>query len=172
MSAPLQGTASAALAIERVKYTHDAMIDLMIRNPMISQNELAKTFGYSVPWVSRVLNSDAFLARLAERKEDLVDPTIMLSLDEKLRALADKSLETVMHKLATAPPGAMVDTAMKALELSTRALGYGAKQQNIAVQQNFVVALPSKVENAMEWAERGRQAGAEAGARQLVERIS
>lgn len=167
MSSPLVGTASAAMAIERVRYTHDSMIDMLIANPAISQNDLAKHYGYSVAWISRVVNSDAFNARLAERKDEVVDPTLRMSLDEKLKALANQSLEIVMDKLSkTQNP----DTAIKALELSTRALGYGAKQQNVAIQQNFVVALPSKIESATEWAERGKAAGAEAGA-QLVERL-
>ena len=37
MSEPLLGTASAATAIARVKYTHDAMIDLIIANQAMSQ---------------------------------------------------------------------------------------------------------------------------------------
>lgn len=168
MSEPLVGTASAANALARVRYTHDAMIDMLIANPVISQNELAKAFGYGVAWISRVVNSDAFNLRLAARKDELVDPSILLSLDEKLRALADQSLKIVMDKLAvTQNP----DTALKALDLTTRALGYGARQQNIAVQQNFVVALPAKVTNAEDWAAQGRQAGLEAGATHLVERV-
>lgn len=148
-SAPLRGTASAALSIARVKYSHDAMIDLLIANPAISQGELAQQFGYTQAWVSRVVNSDAFLARLAERKNDLVDPTIALTLDEKFRALANQSLDVIMEKLTvTKNP----DTAMKALELSSKALGYGARQQNLNVQQNFVVAMPQKVASPEAWA--------------------
>lgn len=147
-SAPLQGTASAAGAIARVSYSHDAMIDAMIENPAISQNELAAKFGYTVPWVSRICNSDAFLARLAQRKADLVDPTIAASLEEKLRALASASLDVVLEKIVmTKNP----DLALNAAKLSTTALGFGARQQNIAVQQNFVVPLPAKAESAEAW---------------------
>ena len=163
MSAPLQGTASAATAIARVHYTHEAMIDLMISNPELTQIQLGKVFGYTGPWVSRIVNSDAFQARLAERKADLVDPMLRVTLDEKLRAMADQSLAIVMDKLAvTQNP----DTALKALDLATRALGFGARnvQQN-NVQQNFVVAMPSKVENATEWAARAMSQGAGAGSR-------
>lgn len=148
-SAPLEGTESAANAIARVKYSHDAMIDQMISNPAVSQGQLAAMFGYTQAWVSRVMNSDAFLARLAERKRDLVDPGIAFSLDEKFRALADQSLDILTEKLAvTKNP----DTALKALELAGKALGYGARQQNLNVQQNFVVALPGKSASAQEWA--------------------
>lgn len=171
MSTPLEGTASAANALARVRYSHDAMIDLLLTEPGISQNKIAKVFGYSVPWVSRVINSDAFNARLAERKTEIIDPAILMNFDERLAAMASQSLDLVVEKLAS-PGGGTFDNALKALELSTRAMGYGAKQQNVHVQQNFVVALPQKVVDPQEWAERGRAAGAEAGtALEVVERV-
>ena len=135
-SAPLVGTASSANALARVRYSHDAMIDCLIENPGISQTELAALFGYTGAWISRVVNSDAFLARLAERKCDLVDPAIALTLDEKFRSLASQSLDIIQEKLSLTKN---MDSAMKALELSAKALGYGARQQNLNVQQNFVV---------------------------------
>lgn len=148
-SSPLVGTDSAATAVARVSYTHDAMIDMLIANPAISQNELAKAFGYTVGWVSRVRNSDAFLARLAERKADLVDPSIAATIDEKLRAVAAKSWDLVLDRLDAAPT---FDMALDAAEKATKALGYGARQQNLNVQQNFVVALPGKAPDSQSWA--------------------
>ena len=149
MSEPLLGTASAANAIARVKYSHDAMIDLLIANPAISQNEIAANFGYTVPWVSRVMNSDAFQARLALRKEELLDPVIVASIEEKFRALASKSLDVVLDKLSMTNSA---ELGLKALEISAKALGYGARQQNLNVQTNFVVALPGKADSAESWA--------------------
>lgn len=148
-SAPLQGTQSAALAIDRVKYSHDAMIDMLIVNPGIAQGDLARHFGYTQPWVSRIMNSDAFLARLAQRKADIVDPGIAATVDEKLRAVASKSLDVVLQKLELTPT---FEQALAAGEMAGKALGYGARQQNLNVQQNFVVALPTKTASASEWA--------------------
>lgn len=147
MSLPLEGTQSAALAINRVHYTHDAMIDLMIANPIMSQGELAGYFGYTQAWVSRIINSDAFLARLALRKEDLVDPVLVATIEEKLRAVASKSLDVVLEKLTLS---GNADLALKAAELSTKALGFGARTNTI-MQNNFVVALPPKLNNPQEW---------------------
>jgi len=153
MSTPLMGTDSASGAIQRVSYTHDALIDMIIANPAISQGELAKAFGYTQGWLSRVMNSDAFQARLAARKTEVVDPQLVLSIDEKLRALASKSLDVVLDKLTvTQNP----DTALKALEVTSKALGYGARQQNLNVQQNFVVALPPKAASAGDWVQAHR----------------
>lgn len=156
MSTPLQGTESAAGAIARVKYSHDAMIDLIIASPMISQAAIAKHFGYTQPWVSRIFNSDAFQARLAERKTELVDPTIALTIDEKLKAVADKSLDVVLEKLNLSPT---FDMAVKAAELTSKALGYGARDRGGVVQNNFVVALPGKAESAQSWMERHAPGG-------------
>lgn len=39
-SSPLQGTESAALAIKRVSYSHDAFIDVLIAEPGLSQGRL------------------------------------------------------------------------------------------------------------------------------------
>lgn len=159
-SPPLEPALNEAGGIARVRYTHDAMIDLVIANPAISQNTIAAHFGYSVGWVSRIFNSDAFQARLAQRKSDLVDPSLVLTIEEKLRALAGRSLDIVQEKLDQTPT---FDNAFQVLELSTKALGYGARQQNVAVQQNFVVAMPAKAASATDWAAQHRANGLGAG---------
>jgi len=164
-SAPLEGTASAANAIARVHYSHDAMIDLMIAQPGITQNAIAKHFGYTVGWVSRLVNSDAFLARLAARKSDLVDPSISLSIEENLRAVANRSSAILLEKLETTQNA---ELALKALDMTTRALGFGARQANVAVQQNFVVALPAKAADAQTWADKH---SAPPGLAQMVQEV-
>lgn len=149
MSEPLAGTESAAKSITRVKYTHDAMIDLIIQNPGVPQGVIARHFNYTETWVSRVLNSDAFQARLAVRKEDLVDPSIILTVEEKFKTLANRSLDIIQEKLEQTKS---VDVAFKGLELATKALGYGARKENVNVQQNFVVAMPAQIDDAKTWA--------------------
>lgn len=155
-SPPLEGTESAANAIARVKYTHDAMIDVVLARPGISQNEIAQHFGYKPAWVSRIFCSDAFQARLAQRKHDLVDPTLAMTIEEKIKTLAVKSLDIIQEKLEQTPN---IDHAFRALEMSTKCLGYGARQANVAVQQNFIVPMPPKVENAQEWASQHSHLG-------------
>ena len=154
MSEPLKGTASAANTIARVKYSHDAMIDLMIEQPFLSQGEIAATFGYTQAWVSRIVNSDAFQARLAVRKEDLIDPTIVASIEEKMRAVASKSLDVVLEKLTTLQS---FDQGLKAFETVSKALGYGARQQQAVVQNNFVVAIPVKATSDEAWMAQQRE---------------
>lgn len=154
MSESLPGTTSAATAIARVSYTHDAMIDLLIANPAITNNALAAHFNYTPAWVSRIKNSDAFQNRLAARKTELVDPELTLTIEEKLAHVAHRGLDILAEKLEGPASAIPTDTAMKAVELTSRALGYGARgagQTN--VQNNFVVALPGKAPSEAVWAE-------------------
>lgn len=160
---PLQGTATGKTAIARVHYTHDAMIDLILLHPEMRQGQLAEYFGMTEGWVSRVIGSDAFQLRLAQRKEDVISPEIKQNLEQRVQGLALTSLQKLQDKIdANLVP---VDGLIKTLELSTKALGMGARQANIQQQNNYVVALPPKVENETDWAKQ-----AQASARELAER--
>jgi len=162
-SAPLETAENRAGGIQRVHYHHDAMIDLIIANPTLSQGEIAAHFNMTEPWISRVINSDSFQARLAERKKDLVDPGILQSVNERMNVMVHKSLEIIQDKLEKSRS---VDVAFKAAELATKALGFGARNPNVVVQNSFVVALPEKAPNQDAWADR--YAAAPAGLKQLA----
>ena len=141
---PLKSTPTAAGFLGRVTYTHDAMIDCIIAMPEISGAQLAAHFGYTEAWISRCTCSDAFQARLAERRTEICNPALIATFEERLKGLAMQSLEAVCEKLnqRDADTG-LVDPAyaLKALELSTKSLGYGARQTNVAIQNNMSVKL-------------------------------
>lgn len=138
-------------AIQKIRYSHDAMIDMIVANPWISQGELARNFGYTEGWVSQVIASDAFQARLAERKNDLVDPHLRATIDERFKGLVVRSIEILMRKLDK-PEGQISDeTALKALEIASKAAGYGAVKGGVQVNTQFVVQVPAKSASAEEW---------------------
>lgn len=139
------------------------MIDFILANPQAKQGDIAKYFGYTEGWVSRVMGSDAFNARLAARKTEIVDPTILATMEERLQGLAIRSMDIIHQKLdATQSP----ELATKALELTTKALGMGARPAAINQQNNtYVVALPERHHNEQEWA-----AAASQGAKDMAER--
>lgn len=134
-------------AIKKVRYTHDAMIDLIIANPAISQNELALHFGYSASWISQIIAADAFQSRLAERTKELVDPTIRISIDERFKGLVLRSLEILAEKLSKPTHQIPDQLALRTLEVSSRALGYGAKDNNTVVQNHVEVHLDKLGQN-------------------------
>ena len=139
-----------ASRIKKVRYTHDAMIELIIEDPTVSQGKIAAYFGYSEAWVSRIFGSDAFQARLAQRKVELTDPFLVATIEERFRGLAMQSIDVIAEKLAaTKNP----DLALKALDISSKAMGFGARAREPAqIQNNFVVAMPQKAATAEEWA--------------------
>ena len=137
--------------IAKVRYSHDAMIDLIIAKPTITQQELGLAFDYTEPWISRVIGSDAFQARLAERKAELVDPAIAASIENRIQGLAVQSLDILADKLQS---GKSADLALKVAEMTTKSLGFGARDRSGGVvNNNFVVALPEKAQSAAAWAE-------------------
>ena len=144
---------STGNVIEKLSYSHKAMIDLLVANPMISQGELARAFGYTQAWISRILRSDSFREQLALRTSEMVDPLVLQSIEQRFEALVTQSLDILEQKLSReAQPSA--DLALKAAELGSRALGYGARQGNVTMQGTFVVAMPEKAANSQEWLSR------------------
>lgn len=118
----------AARGVQKVHYTHDAMVDLIIAEPTISQNSLAAHFGYTAGWVSQVIASDAFQSRLAERTSELVDPTIRATVEERFKALVLRSLDILREKLDKPSASIPDQLVVRSLELSSRAMGYGARE--------------------------------------------
>lgn len=149
---PLESTESAALAIKRVSYSHDVIIDHIIANPKASRKEIAEYYGYTEAWLSRIMNSDAFNAVLANRRNELIDPVLVATVKENITSVAQRSMEVLLKKLEN--PGLIkVDDAIKAMDVATRALGYGAREKSEVtnIQQNIVV-VPPKSDSAEDWA--------------------
>jgi transcriptional regulator with XRE-family HTH domain len=128
-------------AIAKVSYSHDGMINLILGHRGISQNQIAAHFGYTASWVSQVMSSDAFQARLAERAAEIEDPTLRASVEDSLKGLVARSMEILKAKLQGEPSSIPDNLAIRTLELSTRALGYGAREQTVAVQVNVETHL-------------------------------
>lgn len=110
-------------AIDKIRYTHADMIDFIIANPGISQNALAARYGYTVGWVSQVMSSDAWQSAMAARRAEVVDPTLVATIDERFRALTNRSLDRLMQKLEA--PQVSDQVVLRAVELGAKAMGVG-----------------------------------------------
>lgn len=132
--------------ITRVRYTHDAMIDMIIANPSVLQKQLAQMFGFTEGWVSIVINSDAFKARLAQRKEELSDPTILLTLNERFNSIVVRSLNVLQEKLATADVSKIPDNlVLRSIELGSKALGVGGNAPPAPPPTDHLTALADRL---------------------------
>lgn len=173
MSAPLAGSKNG-YALKKLRYTHDAMIDALIEQPNLKQYELAEMFGVTKEWISMLCCSDAFQARLAVRKADVIDPIVAASFKQRMEVLARKSVEVLMDKLDDADCAPNV--ALGALGIAAKGFGFGgASQVNVDASTKttqFVVAMPGKAQSSLEWAKAygagELDAGSETSARELA----
>lgn len=133
-------------AIDKVGYSHDKMIDLIIANPRVKQDDLAALMGYTPGWVSRVVNSDSFKLRMASRRAELVDPLIVASLEERFQALATRGLEVMQEKLDQPSDVVAFADAAKAVELGARGLAVGGFGQKVSVDINASIDLRAAIE--------------------------
>jgi hypothetical protein len=148
--------------LQKMKYSHEAMADLIIANPSIKQREIAQTFDMTEGWISQVINSDTFRAFFAKRKGDLVDPLVVASIEEQLDASMRTSLGILQAELEdpTKVKG-KTELAMKMLEMGQRAKGYGARPGAQVQVNTFVAVVPAKAVSGEDWLEQtGRPAQA------------
>lgn len=117
-----------AIRPTKLRYTHEAVIDMILAEPGVSQGKLAATFGYTQGWLSTVMGSDAFKAKLAERREELIDPALRVTIEERFRGVVEKSLEVLQEKLCQPALQVPDQLVLRAAELGAKALGLGGNQ--------------------------------------------
>lgn len=142
--------------LAKISYTHDAMIDQIIAHPDMSQQDLAALFGYTGPWVSQVLATDAFQSRMAQRKNEIVDPVIKANIEERMKGLILQSMQKLQEKLAVNPSD---ELTLGVFSAATKAAGYGARNLGPTINNSFVVNVPGKSASSDAWAEQYSPAG-------------
>lgn len=135
-------------AIQRVSYSHDKMIDLIIANPRIKQDHLAQYFGYTPAWVSRIMSSDAFRLRMEQRREELVNPIITATLEERFADLALRGAAIMQEKLDQPAELVSFADAAKAVELGAKGLAVGGFGSRVSVDVSANIDLRGALEEA------------------------
>jgi hypothetical protein len=128
-------------AIAKVGYSHEAMADMILADPTISQDEIAARFGYTAPWISQIICSDAFKSLLARRRDKFVDPIVAASIKQQFEGLASRCLEVLRAHTKGPAESVPPQLAMQALKVATTALGYGARPETTRVEINVTAQL-------------------------------
>ena len=71
--------------------------------------------------MSRLTNSDSFQARLAERRQQLLDPDVKARLNDKMKSVTLQALATIQHKLNS--PESSAELALSSLGVMQQSLG-------------------------------------------------
>lgn len=114
------------------------MIALLISQPWISQNELAAHFGMSASWISTIICSDLFQTKLAEKRDELVDPELRTSIKAQMEGLHSRSMDILRKKLEREPDQVPDQLALQVAKVMGQGLGYGSKETKISVHETHV----------------------------------
>lgn len=136
-----------------LSHVHESIMNWMIANPEKPLKMCAAHFGYTRAWLSTIIHSDLFQARLRE-KQEAVFSGIKEDLQTKLGALADVGVEKLSEKLEDSDDPKFI---MEATKLALEKLGFGNKTnagapgtQNAQQINNVFVASQADLEAARE----------------------
>lgn len=140
----------AATQLQDLSYRHEAILDWLVLNPDKSQGDCALALGYTQAWLSQVINSNLFQARLAMLLQEKREHGIF-TVAEKLAGLADLAIErTIKHVEVSADPAFVLSAA----EVALKRLGYGAKAPvptgPVTVNNTLVVATQNGLQEAVQ----------------------
>lgn len=133
---------------------HEMVIDLWLLDPLLTQREIAAKLGKTEAWLSILINNDAFRAKYAERKGELVDPEIAARVEERLTAVTNKASEELLKRLSVAPGAFSVKELNQTLASSTRALGMGVAKAPAVQQTLYVIPAPTERHSVESWKSR------------------
>ena len=131
--------------LDKIKYTHEDMIDFIIANPGIGLAGIAARYGYTIGWISNIMASDAWKARMAERRGELVDPVLTATITERMNGMVNLSMVRLMEKLEQ--PQCSDNVALKAFELGAKGLGIGgnAAPQPVQLGEDHLAKLAQRL---------------------------
>lgn len=140
--------------LQSISHVHESIMNWMIANPQLALRECAAHFGYTRAWLSTLIHSDIFQARLRE-KQEAVFSGIKEDIATKLGALADVGVERLQEKLETSDDPKLI---MEATKLALSSLGFGQKTNASApgtqnaqnIQNNYYVASSADLSAARE----------------------
>jgi hypothetical protein len=128
--------------IQRISHTHDQLMNWLISNPEASLRDCADYFGYSQGWLSQIIHSDVFQAKLRERQDD-VFIRVADGIPAKLSAMADVALGKVTEALERSDDGKF---ALDVFDKAMHRLGYAPNttrsvaSPGVVQQNNFFIS--------------------------------
>ena len=125
---------------------HRAMVDTILARPEITMAELGEKYGYSATWTNYIVSSPGFKRLLEKRRDEVINPIIIASTEERLQAVVNRSLDVIHEKLSKNADQVSENLALRALELSSKAMGLGqVKAATVVVESNHLDNLAKRL---------------------------
>ena len=119
----------AANQIAKVSIKHDAILDYLLVHPAEKLGDVAVYFGMSQAWLSVIIHSDAFQAKLAEKSDECFHSSI-LPLREQLMGVAQVGVEKLGQVMENASPVTDKQFIVDTTDSILKNLGYSPKSAN------------------------------------------
>jgi hypothetical protein len=144
--------------VKKLSETHHQMMLWLVQNPGKPLSAMSEKFGYTVPWLSSVINSSLFQARLQELQK-AEDVCVLADIPSQLRGVTSMALDTMaeqVDKVQRNPTMADREYVKEVVELGLKNLGFGQPKPGVVtptgtfMQQNntFVSVGPEVLERA------------------------
>jgi hypothetical protein len=135
-------TPADAQAISRINHRHEAIILWLLTYPDRTLGDCAAYFGYTQPWLSRIIHTDMFQAAYRAKAEELGTATIH-TIKDKLTNLAAITLEKATERIES---GVASERFLgETMRGTLSALGYGSAPAQVdARSQNLHVHLDAE----------------------------
>ena len=108
--------------IDKISVWHDSLLSFLIANPRMKRADVARHFKVSASWLSTVVHSDVFQAKLTERQDEYFG-SVTAPIREKLENLAVMSIDRLEDKVEFENDIAEIREVAK---MALANLGYGA----------------------------------------------
>lgn len=147
-----------AIPPAKLSPTHEEIMRFVLANPgprLVTRT--AEYFGYTVAWMSTLMNSDAFRAKLSTLERE-ADVAVIADIPAKLRGVAGLALDALAEELAECGKATSIvnrSFVADAADMALRRLGYGDKPGGNAqtpggptLVQNFLTVDAATLESA------------------------
>lgn len=129
----------ASTQLKDLNEFHEKLARWTLQNPHKTLREASTEFGYSTSWLSIIMNSDAFRARMGELNAS-ADALVLADIPARLRGLANSSLDVLAGQIdavITSGVGSVRDRdfVKDTADMTLKALGYGRPSAPSAQQQ-------------------------------------
>lgn len=113
--------------IASIRPRHEAIMTHLVANPEMRMQDVALVFGVTPSWLSVVVNSDIFQAKLAERQDQFFSVAAE-GVANKLNTLAKLTLDKMIEK---APLTEDAHDLRENAKLALDRMGYGVSQSPV-----------------------------------------
>jgi hypothetical protein len=139
-------------AVAKLSPWHAAIVDWEFSHPDKKMKECAKHFQVTEPWLSRLRNSDLFIAYREERRVEH-NKTVSLTIVDRVETVADITLEVIAERVKEEREDISLSLLTEIGGMALTALGFGSKAPQVpgggsAVNVNIGIASPAALESA------------------------